>query len=164
MATGQPGDGSTLDFSNLCNERPLIPGSGDAILATHEAVVSGVNRKPRLTPSLSFAAFRWPVRPLVIPNLPAPARHAAAEGERPCSQCQSCWRSTDCIPHASQPDQGRISAFAWSPAAYRGCYATSNSPAAPIPPPTHIEGKRRGAKYVVVTISACPVMRAPDMP
>jgi hypothetical protein len=43
-------------------------------------------------------------------------------------------------------------------------YAISNNPAAPMPPPTHIVTTTYLAPRRFPSISACPVMRAPDMP
>lgn len=42
--------------------------------------------------------------------------------------------------------------------------ATSNNPAAPCPPPTHIVTTTNFAPRFFPSISACPAMRAPDMP
>jgi len=43
-------------------------------------------------------------------------------------------------------------------------YPTSNNPAAPIPPPTHIVTTTYFAPRRLPSISAWPVIRAPDMP
>lgn len=43
-------------------------------------------------------------------------------------------------------------------------YSTSNRPAAPMPPPTHIVTMTYFAPRFLPSISAWPVMRAPDMP
>ena len=43
-------------------------------------------------------------------------------------------------------------------------YATSNSPAAPMPPPMHIVATTYRAPRRLPSMSACPTRRAPDMP
>ena len=43
-------------------------------------------------------------------------------------------------------------------------HATSNSPAAPMPPPMHIVQTTSLAPRRLPSISACPTMRAPDIP
>jgi len=56
------------------------------------------------------------------------------------------------------------STFFPSVVCWQSFYKTSNNPAAPMPPPTHIVHTTNFAPLRLPSVSACPTILAPDMP
>src|ERR1700751_1627654 len=87
---------------------------------------------------------------------------AAGSRTRRCAQAPQ----TPCrrFPINRLPGEASSSAASFRRQAPQLFYSTSNSPAAPIPPPTHMVTTTQRTPRLLPSISAWPTMRAPDIP
>ena len=113
--------------------------------------------------------------------MPARSRPARASSSSSCLRAVSATRApispsavAICSPMPREPPvtmavlpsrSNRLRTLMPSPSCRRGAHqSTSNSPAAPMPPPTHIVTTTYLTPRRLPSISACPTRRAPDIP